>query len=414
MTLHKILLTRLTMVALCFSVWATHACSAHGSEALRHLPQSMTDSTNRSEAEIVLSRKIYEAMRGQNVQDETIFHFPLLNGPGADQWLVSADKEAAKESFTSSLPVSSAFVPVKFESPYGSEFLSHDKSGGPPIKFPTSAPYIENPEYDSNRLLPVPVYVDGELVDDGSEDVVVVDEKLLAEVEEGGAIIILPWYSDYYKYWSGSFELGLDGVEGNTKTFNFRAGLELKRKTKITLFQFELDYRKTRSDNKDTGNMCFLDARLERLLGKGIWSAFIRNTTSYDEFKNYNVRVATDLGLSLLLIKRDNLTFKTRTGAGFSQEYGGVGSEASPEITLGWDLDWKLNDRNKLSATMDYMPNVTDFNDFRMQFESSWETIINVDMNLSMKLGVLDRYDSTPNGNLPNDLDYTLLIVWSF
>jgi len=363
-------------------------------------------------AEIEISQRLDIASRGQNASYEPIFIFPLLGGPGVEDWQIASAKIEPKASAASSLPLSSGFVPVEFEKPYGNEYLTGGTIGSPPISFPSPAPYLEGSRNDMNRMLPVPVYVDGQHVGDSA---IVVDEDMLAEAaEEDGAIIILPWYTDYYKYWSGSFELGLDGVEGNTSTFNFRLGLSIKRKTNKTLLDVELDYRKSRMDNEDTGNMCFLDARLERLLGKGVWAAFIRNTTNYDEFKNYNVRVATDIGLSFLLINRDYLTFKIRSGAGFSQEYGGVGSEASPEVTFGWDLDWKLSDRNKLSAMMDYMPNVTDFNDFRMQFEASWETIINMDMNLSMKLGVLDRYDSTPNGNLPNDLDYTLLIVWSF
>ena len=34
------------------------------------------------------------------------------------------------------------------------------------------------------------------------------------------------------------------------------------------------------------------------------------------------------------------------------------------------------------------------------------------DQNLSFKLSVIDRYDSTPDGRKPNDLDYALLLLW--
>ncbi|HUT14122.1 MAG TPA: hypothetical protein VMY42_26775 [Thermoguttaceae bacterium] len=40
--------------------------------------------------------------------------------------------------------------------------------------------------------------------------------------------------------------------------------------------------------------------------------------------------------------------------------------------------------------------------------------LIDQQMNLSLKLGVLDRYDSTPNGVKPNDLDYTAVLLWKF
>ncbi len=35
-------------------------------------------------------------------------------------------------------------------------------------------------------------------------------------------------------------------------------------------------------------------------------------------------------------------------------------------------------------------------------------------MNLSMKLSVLDRYDSTPDGAEANDLDYSAVLLWSY
>ena len=32
--------------------------------------------------------------------------------------------------------------------------------------------------------------------------------------------------------------------------------------------------------------------------------------------------------------------------------------------------------------------------------------------NMSLKLGIIDRYDSTPNGLKPNDLNYSLMLLW--
>jgi hypothetical protein len=31
---------------------------------------------------------------------------------------------------------------------------------------------------------------------------------------------------------------------------------------------------------------------------------------------------------------------------------------------------------------------------------------------LSLKTGVVDRYDSTPNGRLPNDITYFVTLMW--
>ena len=34
-------------------------------------------------------------------------------------------------------------------------------------------------------------------------------------------------------------------------------------------------------------------------------------------------------------------------------------------------------------------------------------------VDLSIKLNVIDRYDSTPNGARPNDVDYALVLIWA-
>ena len=41
-------------------------------------------------------------------------------------------------------------------------------------------------------------------------------------------------------------------------------------------------------------------------------------------------------------------------------------------------------------------------------------TVLDEANNLSLKLGVIDRYDSTPSGAKYNDIDYSLLLLWAF
>ena len=42
----------------------------------------------------------------------------------------------------------------------------------------------------------------------------------------------------------------------------------------------------------------------------------------------------------------------------------------------------------------------------------NWEVLLDEVANLSLKLSVSDRYDSTPFGRRPNDVDYGLLLLW--
>ena len=54
---------------------------------------------------------------------------------------------------------------------------------------------------------------------------------------------------------------------------------------------------------------------------------------------------------------------------------------------------------------------MTGMEDFRLKSRASWQALVHKEMNLSLKLSVLDRSDSTPNGVRPNDLDYSAVLV---
>ena len=108
------------------------------------------------------------------------------------------------------------------------------------------------------------------------------------------------------------------------------------------------------------------------------------------------------------------MTFIGRFGAGASREFGGPDNEWKPEALFGMDYDHQVNARNKLIAKADYFPEWRDFSNFRFIMDLSWEYLIDADGNLSLKLGAVDRYDSTPNGAKRNDVNYSALLLYKF
>ncbi len=78
------------------------------------------------------------------------------------------------------------------------------------------------------------------------------------------------------------------------------------------------------------------------------------------------------------------------------------------------DYEHQVNVRNKLIARIDYYPEWSDFNNFRLISDVAWEYLLDEDGNLSFKLSANDRYDSTPNGRKPNDVNYSALLLYKF
>jgi putative salt-induced outer membrane protein YdiY len=216
------------------------------------------------------------------------------------------------------------------------------------------------------------------------------------------------------KIWQGDLELGLNGSEGNSQTFNIRFGAEAKRKTKCHVLSFDLDYHKNTNDSMETAHRSFLDWRYERLFEDSPWTWFVHGTVDYDEFQAFDLRVSLDTGLGYQLIKTEATSLLSRAGGGWSREIGGPDDRDVPEAVFGMDFEHQVNKRQKLTATVDYAPDVTDFGAYRLNTKAGWEALLDESMNLSLKVSVLDRYDSTPNGVKPNDIDYAVTLLWSF
>ena len=215
--------------------------------------------------------------------------------------------------------------------------------------------------------------------------------------------------------WQGSFELGMDGTRGNSETFNFRFGFDTERKTDFDVIALDLDYNKKTADTVETANRAYLDWRYELLFNKeSRFTSFVHGTVEYDEFQSFDVRVAVDSGLGYKLVDAKTTSLAARLGGGFSHEIGGPDDRYVPEAVFAMDFEHPLSKRQKFTASTEYAPDVTAMNDFRLNSQASWETLINQEMNLSVKLSALNRYDSTPHGARPNDLDYSAVLLWKF
>ncbi len=131
-------------------------------------------------------------------------------------------------------------------------------------------------------------------------------------------------------------------------------------------------------------------------------------------FKAFYFRLALHAGIGYSWIKTKTTTLKTRIGAGGSWEFGGPDNKFMPEALLGLDFDHAFTDRQKITSSVEVYPDLDEMGEFRLQAKVAYEFLINPDWNLTLKLGVLDRYDSTPEGARPNDLEYFGVLLWSF
>jgi putative salt-induced outer membrane protein YdiY len=217
------------------------------------------------------------------------------------------------------------------------------------------------------------------------------------------------------KLWEGTLSIGLDGAEGNNQAMNLRFGFDARRKTELHHLYLNADYNRRTVFSENTANRLFSQARYERIIRDTDWTIFVGMTGEYDEFEPWDFRITSHSGLGRWLFRNEVTSLKSRFGAGFSREiYGPRSNYTAPELIIGLDFERKLSTRQRLIAMVDYMPDMTDFSEFRLNSQAGWEVLLDQSPKLTLRLAARNRYTSTPGTALPNDLDYAALLLWSF
>ena len=216
------------------------------------------------------------------------------------------------------------------------------------------------------------------------------------------------------KIWEGGVELGINGTDGNSESLNLRTGGKVKRKTDRNISSLDLDYHRNSNASAVTANRAFLEGRSEWLFPNSPFTWFVHGSADYDEFAAFDTRLAADTGLGYRFIKSDTTTLTGRVGAGVSHEINSPDERYVPEAVFGLEFEHKLSSRQKLSFSTEYTPAWEDFNDYRLYSKAAWEVLLDEVRHLSLKAAALDRYDSTPQGKKPNDIEYSLMLLWGF
>jgi putative salt-induced outer membrane protein YdiY len=306
-----------------------------------------------------------------------------------------------------------------YELPYATSVVGRlppvNSTGVAPFDAPSvieAAPISAGPGPDAAAIAPETIPPDMNKAATNKAETV---EAELADAEKIEVTPLSSWHQPKYWFgptWTGSIELGMNGSEGNAQTFSMRAGANLKRETKLYTLAFELSHARTTADSLETQNNALGKIRLDRNLGESRWTLFGTGSGEYDQFKAFDLRLSAHAGLGYKFIKNESTTLVGRIGSGVSHEIGGPDDSYVPEALLGLDFEHQITAKQKLVFKSEYLPEWGDYENYRLVSDASWECLLDEASNLSLKIGAIDRYDSTPNGLKANDIDYLLLLLW--
>lgn len=219
----------------------------------------------------------------------------------------------------------------------------------------------------------------------------------------------------FWDGWKRSVLVGVSGSEGNTEKLNLRVGLGAKRTTTAMETSINFGYNYEEDDGEETDNSGELALRNDWFFKDSPWGFFAMGKIEYDEFQEWDWRFSGFVGPSYAFIKNDRTLLRGRVGVGGSYEVGGDDEGFTPEALLGLDFEHKISERQSVFANVDYIPSLDDFPAYRIDGKAGWSVLVDPATNMSLKLGVADKYDSTPgDGFKRNDLDYFLALSWDF
>lgn len=233
-------------------------------------------------------------------------------------------------------------------------------------------------------------------------------------VESRKVVWYMPWTLIPLDGWANSVEVGINGSSGNANSFSFQTGARFKRKTDEHLFDIRMTHNRTETNGVEKQNNALLYGDYDRYFDDSPASLFMKQGVEHDRFKAFDLRYNISAGVAYRFIKSEPFNLKGRFGSGTSREFGGSQDRWVAEALFGSDVDYQWNKSNKFVARFDYFPEWKDFSNYRIVSDASWEMLWDQMGNLSFKIGAIDRYDSTPGGRKPNDLTYSMLLLYKF
>jgi len=213
--------------------------------------------------------------------------------------------------------------------------------------------------------------------------------------------------------WSGGVDFGLSGSQGNTDTLTLRAGFDLRYDSPDYALFANVLYILNQANSGDLENEGFGLVRNEFGIGGGLgWYA--QALAEYDQFRTVDQRYGGHNGLTMVVMQDPTQSVRVRAGFGYARETGGPVNDWVPEGQAGADYEYRLTDRTRLTVMGDYYPDLHDLSHYRVRVRAAFDILIDPDLNMWLRLGAFDRYDSQSYGSKRNDLDYFMSLVFRF
>lgn len=213
--------------------------------------------------------------------------------------------------------------------------------------------------------------------------------------------------------WKSSIQLALDASFGNTDEQSFRFGFKTDRETERMRTRIRAAYYLSLTDGDRTDNEGFASLQNDWLMPESKWFLWASGRYDYDQFNEWEHRVAVHGGPGYELINRENFKLNLRGGGGVTREWNREATR--PELMVGADFDWKISDRQSLNGDTAVYFDMDDTGEFRSLSSLGWSYKFGDNTNMAFSAGLEHEYQSTnTDPEDKNDLRIFAGLQWDF
>lgn len=215
--------------------------------------------------------------------------------------------------------------------------------------------------------------------------------------------------------WKFSLDLGFTGSKNDeTSAWNLRVAATARRESEMDRTLVGAEYFFATGDGENTDNNLLVRGLQEWLVKDSRWELFAQGNYQYDEFQDWEQRIGAYAGPGYRLLEEKPLELKVRAGAGASYEF--PSSAWTPELLLGDDLVWTIDERSRLKQALEFYPDIDNFGEFRFIARLEYEIALSASGDLKGTVGARDEYDSLveDTGESTNDIKVYAGINYQF
>ncbi|HEV7926659.1 MAG TPA: DUF481 domain-containing protein [Verrucomicrobiae bacterium] len=220
--------------------------------------------------------------------------------------------------------------------------------------------------------------------------------------------------------WKSTIAIGLTIARGNTDTTLASATFGTEKKWPENDLAFGADglYGETKNPGQqqftESAEVLHGFSQYNRTITDGLY-AYMRLDGFHDGIADIKYRITVAPGIGYYLITNKITDLSAEVGPGYIREQLGGDTESFATLRAAERFHYAISAHAKAWETIEYLPQVDEFNNYIVNAEVGIEAGLNKSNNLSLRSVLQDSYNNVPAfGRLKNDLKLITSLVYKF